>query len=302
MQNTKFIVNPVAGALGTKKKWPLITSLLRYLGIGFDYQYTEGVGHAIELAKLAASDGYRRVVAVGGDGTVNEVANGIINSKNPAETKLGVISTGTGSDFIRSVGIPRDYVKACSCLTSERSLTVDVGVVEYHKLGKKTERYFINTAGIGFDAAVVATTEKASKRFGGTIPYLLGFLRTMLTYRNKPVTIRVDDEIETRRVVSVMVANGCFAGGGMRFAPGAKLDDGFLDMLVISDMSKFELVKAFPSVYKGTHIYHPKVKLHQTTQVSVESTEKLPVYADGEVLGEGPVTFRLMSHKLQIVV
>ena len=302
MQNTKFIVNPVAGALTTKKKWPLISSLLKRLGIHFDYQFTEGIGHAIELAKEAAIEGYHRIVAVGGDGTINEVANGIINSNNTADTALGVISTGTGGDFIRSVGIPHDYVQACSCLNGERSLAVDVGVVEYHKLGKPMQRYFINSAGTGFDAAVIALTEKSSKRFGGTIPYLLGVLRTILTYRNKQVTYKVGDTTETKRIVSIMVANGRYAGGGMKFAPTAKLDDGLLDMLVISDMGKLELIKAFPSVYKGTHIFHPKVKLQQTDRVSVESNEKLPVYADGELLGEGPVVFRLIPARLQVMV
>ena len=124
----------------------------------------------------------------------------------------------------------------------------------------------------------------------------------MLTYHNKPVTLKVGDTTETKRVVSVMVANGCYAGGGMKFAPTAKLDDGLLDMLIISDMSKFELVKSFPSVYKGTHIFHPKVKLQQTDRVSVESLERLPVYADGELLGEGPVVFRLVPAKLQVMV
>ena len=302
MQNTKFIVNPVAGALSTKKKWPLITSLLKRLEVFFDYQYTEGVGHAIELAKSAVSNGYRRIVAVGGDGTVNEVANGILNSTNATKTALGIISTGTGSDFIRSVGIPRDYVKACSCLAGDRSLVIDIGIVEYHKSGQQMQRYFINTAGIGFDAAVVAVTEKTSKRLGGTIPYLLGFLRTMLTYRNKLVTLRIGDKEETKRVVSVMVANGNYAGGGMHFAPTAQLNDGLLDMLVISDMSKLELIRAFPSVYKGTHIYHPKVKLQKTNSVYVESAEKLPVYADGELLGEGPVTFSLIPAALHVMI
>ncbi len=302
MDNTKFIVNPVAGALSTKKKWPIITSLLKRLGIRFDFQYTEGVGHAIELAKDAASNGYQRVVAVGGDGTINEVANGIIHSPNASSISLGVISTGTGGDFIRSAGIPHDYIQACSCLANGHSRVVDIGVVEYHNQGKPMQRYFVNTAGIGFDAAVVAITEKTSKRFGGTIPYLLGFLRTLLTYRNKPVTLHVGNDTETKRVVSVMVANGNYAGGGMKFAPTAKLDDGLLDMLVISDMNKLELFKAFPSVYKGTHIFHPKVKLQQTKHVFIESNEKLPVYADGELLGEGPVVFRLIPSKLQVII
>jgi diacylglycerol kinase (ATP) len=302
MQSTKCIVNPVAGALSTRKKWPLIDSLLKHLGVRFDYQYTEGVGHAIELAKDATTRGYDQVVAVGGDGTINEVANGILTSKNTTDTALGVISTGTGSDFIRSAGIPHDYVEACSCLSSGRSLTVDVGIVEYHKNNKPMQRYFMNTAGIGFDAAVISTVEKSSKRLGGTIPFLIGVLRTVVSYRNKPVTITMGDNKETKRVVSVMVANGCYAGGGMKFAPTAKLDDGLLDMLIISDMSKFELLRAFPSVYKGTHINHPKVKLQRTDHVSVDSVDKIPVYADGELLGEGPVVFRLIPAMLKVTV
>ena len=300
MQHAKFIVNPVAGALSTRKKWPLIDSLLKRLGVRFDYQYTEGVGHAIELAKDATTKGYDRVVAVGGDGTINEVANGIITSNGTQDISLGIISTGTGSDFIRSVGIPHDYVAACSRIHNGRSFPVDVGVVEYHRDDKPMQRYFINTAGIGFDAAVISVTEKTSKKMGGTIPYLLGVLRTLISYRNKPVTITMGDNQETKRVVSVMVANGRYAGGGMKFAPTAQLDDGLLDMLIISDMGKLELLKAFPTVYKGTHLNHPKVKLMQTNYVSVNSADKIPVYADGELLGEGPVVFRLIPSVLKI--
>jgi diacylglycerol kinase (ATP) len=212
--NTKFIVNPVAGANTSHKKWQLIISLLKHLGIHFDYQYTEGAGHAIELAKNAAFDGYGRIVAVGGDGTVNEVANGILGSVNPQDTLLGVISTGTGSDFIRSAGIPRDYVKACSNLTGSHSITVDAGIVECQKKGKTVRRYFVNTAGIGLDAAVVANVEKLPKNFGGTIPYLFGLVRTLFTYHNKNIILRSGTENEKDRVVSIMVANGGFAGGG----------------------------------------------------------------------------------------
>ena len=133
---TKVIVNPVAGARSTRRKWPLISKLLERIGLSFDFEYTEGVGHAIELAKEAASDGgYRYLVAVGGDGTVNEVANGILHSTAAESTALGIVSTGTGSDFARSVGIPRRYSDACSCLTSQRRLTIDVGVIECQSKG-----------------------------------------------------------------------------------------------------------------------------------------------------------------------
>jgi diacylglycerol kinase family enzyme len=131
--HAKIIVNPVAGACSTRRKWPRISNLLRYVGLSFDYEYTEGAGHAIELARAAAGDGYRYYVAVGGDGTVNEVANDILGSTASNSTLLGVVSTGTGSDFARSIGIPWDFTNACSFLTSPRRRFIDVGVVEFKK-------------------------------------------------------------------------------------------------------------------------------------------------------------------------
>ncbi len=185
----KVIVNPVAGAYSTRRKWPRISKLLRHVGLSFDYEYTEGVGHAIELARAAASDGYRYLVAVGGDGTVNEVANGILHSTGSGDIVLGIVSTGTGSDFVRSVGIPRDYTSACSFLTSSRRLLIDVGIVEYKSKGQSLRRFFVNAAGVGFDAAVVEATERLPKYLGGTIPYLVEAPRSLFTYRNKSVVL-----------------------------------------------------------------------------------------------------------------
>jgi diacylglycerol kinase (ATP) len=298
----KVIVNPVAGAYSTRRKWPIISRLLNHLGLAFDFEYTEGVGHAIELARLAASDGYRYLVAVGGDGTVNEVANGILHSTNAATTALGIVSTGTGSDFIRSVGISRNYAAACSTLTSPRRRSIDVGVIEYQSKGKTLERFFINAAGVGFDAAVVRETERLPKLFGGTIPYLVGVLRTLFSYRNKPMMVRVGDEVESHRALNVIVANGGYAGGGMHIAPMAELGDNLLDVIVIGDMGKLEILKEFPRVYKGTHISLPKVRMKRGTQVTIESSEPVLVYADGELLGECPASFRIVPGALSIVV
>ena len=158
--HAKVIVNPVAGACSTRRKWPGISRLLKHVGLSFDHEFTEGRGHAIELAKTAASAGYQYLVAVGGDGTVNEVANGILHSTGASDTILGTVSTGTGSDFIRSVGIPRDYTSACSFLTSPRRLLIDVGVVEYTRNGQPLQRFFVNVAGTGFDATAVEATER----------------------------------------------------------------------------------------------------------------------------------------------
>jgi diacylglycerol kinase (ATP) len=302
MLPVKVIVNPVAGAYSTRRKWPIISRLLKHIGLPFDFQYTEGVGHAIELARIAASDGYRFLVAVGGDGTVNEVANGILHSTNTKKTALGIISTGTGSDFIRSVGISRDYTTACSALTSSRRLAIDVGVVEYQKKGQTLQRFFINAAGVGFDAAVAKETERLPKFFGGTVPYIAGLLRTMFVYKNKPIVIRVGDEVENHRVLNVAVANGGYLGGGMHIAPEAELGDSLLDMVMVGDMGKFELLKELPTVYKGTHVNHPKVRMKKATHVTIESPEMVLVYADGELLGECPASFRVVPAALSIVV
>ena len=300
--HAKVIVNPVAGAYSTRRKWPRISRLLKHVGLSFDYQYTEGAGHAIELARAATGDGYRYVVAVGGDGTVNEVANGIIHAQGASNTALGVISTGTGSDFARSVGIPRHYITACSSLTGSRRSLIDVGVVEYRSKGQSLRRFFVNAAGIGFDAAAVETTERLPKYFGGTVPYLAGLLRTLVGYQNKSVVLRIGDKVEAARILSVVVANGSYFGGGMHVAPEASLNDNLLDVVVIGDVGKFDLLKSLPMVYKGTHGTHPKVTMEKAAKISVESSERVLVHADGELLGEGPASFWLLPAALSIVV
>jgi YegS/Rv2252/BmrU family lipid kinase len=298
----KVIVNPVAGASATYRKWPKISSLLHHIGLSFEFQYTEGVGHAIELAREAVNNGCRFLVAVGGDGTVHEVANGILLAKDLNEATIGIISTGTGGDFIRSAGIERDYIKACSSLTGTRRRLIDVGVVEYYKDGQSHRRFFINSSGIGFDAAVAETSNRLPKFLGGTIPYIIGLLKSLVGYQNKPVTISIGDKIESKRILSVVVANGRYFGGGMRVAPLADIDDGLLDVITVGDMGKLELLKAFPTIYKGTHIHHPKVESAKTTRVKIESTEKFLVHADGEFLGEGPASFGLIPSALNIAV
>ncbi len=300
--HAKVIVNPVAGAHSTRRKWLLISQRLREVGLSFDHEYTKGVGHAIELARAAASDGYRYLVAVGGDGTVNEVANGILSSTNLKRTTLGVVSTGTGGDFVRSVGIPRDYASACLLLTSQRRLLIDVGVVEYMRDGKTEQRFFVNGAGVGFDAEVVKATESLPKYFGGTVPYVGGLLRSLIGFKNKTVVLTVGERVETKRILSIVVSNGCYFGGGMRVAPQAELGDGLLDVMTVDDMGRFELLKAFPTIYKGTHITHPKVRMEKATHITIESSERVLVHADGELLGETPASFWLMPAALSIVV
>ncbi len=295
---TKIIVNPVAGAKTTYRKWPLISQLLQSGGMPFEYQYTEGVGHAIELAREATMNGYQFLVAVGGDGTVNEVANGILQSKDSSEATIGIISTGTGGDFIRTAGITKDYIKACSCICEAKRRLIDVGLVEYCKNGQRCKRYFVNSAGIGFDAQAIEAASHLPKIFGGTIPYVLGLLKSVVSYKNKPVTVSVGERREERRVLTMVMANGCYFGGGMCIAPRADISDGFLDVVSVGDINKLDLLKTFPKIYKGTHITHPMVKIEKATRVEISSTEKVVIQADGEFLGECPASFQMMPAAL----
>jgi diacylglycerol kinase (ATP) len=298
----KVIVNPAAGANSTRRKWPDIRSLLKAAGIKFDFQFTEARGHGIDLARAAANDGYHFLVAVGGDGTIHEVANGIMDSHQAAGTALGIISTGTGSDLSRSTGLSADYTRACSALSSPRRLTIDVGQVEYQVKGQSKQRFFLNSAGIGFDAEVVAATERLPKYFGGTIPYLTGLFRSFIGYHNKKVTFDVGAGTEQARVLSIVVANGRYFGGGMHIAPEAKLDDKLLDIVVIGNFGKIELLRNLSRVYKGTHLNHPKVRLEKSTAIEIRSDERFLLHADGELLGEGPAFFRLLPAALTLMV
>ena len=300
--HAKIIVNPVAGVNKcTFRQWPHIQSLLRQSGLSFDFQYTEGIGHASELARVAASDGYRFLVAVGGDGTIHEVANGLLNSTNAGTTTLGIVSTGTGNDFIKSMGIPKDYIKACQCVTGERRSLIDVGLVEYSQNGKRVKRYFINGAGVGFDAEVAEASKSVPRFMGNTVPFVLSLLKTLPSYRNKDIRMNIDGRDETRRVLSVVVSNGAYFGGGMCISPGARLDDRRLDVLTIGDVGKAELLQVFPRVYKGTHITHPKVRMEKAEKITIECDKRILLQADGELLGEGPVTFQILPAALNVV-
>jgi diacylglycerol kinase (ATP) len=299
----KVIVNPVAGAGRTRREWPRIMDLFKVNGLRFEHEITEAPGHAIELAKAAAKDGYNTIVSVGGDGTINEVVNGLYASGNIGDIALGIVGTGTGSDYIRTVGIPRRYEDACRCLMQSKKRAVDLGVVEYTDKGKMAERLFVNFAGFGFDAEIVRRTTRQFKALGSLPAYLMGLLATLITYRNKEISLKVDGESLERRVCAVLMNNGKYGGGGMFAAPGADLADGWLDVLIIGDMSKPDLLRSLPRIYKGTHLTHPKVTMKRAREVEVVCRSgRMQLQADGELLGEVPARFRVLTSVLNVIV
>ena len=298
----KVNVNPAAGNGASLCHWPHIKKQLEHLGIVYDVVFTERPGHAIELAREAAAGHYLYIVAVGGDGTINEVVNGLLLA--PAHgLSLGVVNTGTGSDFVRSLGIPRDPDRACHHLLSDKRLMVDVGVIEWGNNGTSKRRYFVNAAGVGFDAEATEARRNLPKFFRGPISYLIGVGGTLFGYRNKPITKKLDEADATlSKSLSVIVANGKYFGGGMKVAPDALLGDQLFDVLTIGDIGKFELMQAFPRVYKGTHITHPKVNVQRAATVNLSSVERLLLQADGEIIGEGAFRFSLLPGALSVIV
>jgi YegS/Rv2252/BmrU family lipid kinase len=272
-------------------------------GLQFEYSLTEAPGHAIELARDAAKNGYDMVVSVGGDGTINEVVNGLYASGNIKENSLGIVSTGTGSDYIRTVGIPRRCDEACRRLIEPKKRTVDLGAVEYTDNSGLHERLFVNFAGFGFDAEIVRRTTQQFKALGSLPSYLMGLLATLVSYRNKDISMKVDGELIERRVCAVIMNNGKYGGGGMYAAPGADLADGLLDVLIIGDMSKPDLLRSLPRIYKGTHLTHPKVTMKKAREIEVSSRSgRMQLQADGELLGEVPARFRVLPSALNVIV
>ncbi|MFC1873589.1 diacylglycerol/lipid kinase family protein [Chloroflexota bacterium] len=304
-QHARVIVNPVAGGHSTYREWPRISKRLLDKGLSFDSVYTEGVGHAIELAKAAANADYRYIIAVGGDGTVNEVVNGILSSTGSHNTILGIVSAGSSCSFARSIGIPLDPVISCSLLTSQIRLLVDVGIVEYMGEGQHLHRFFVNEAGVGFSAAVVYSWKHLPNRLGFNITHTLRTiegLKSLLTYRNKKMKLRVGNNVEVIYSCAVVVANGRYFADGMQIAPHAILDDGLLDIVIIGNVGKFELLKIWPTLYRGNHIMHHKIREVKTTTLTIESDEQLLVEADGELLGEGPASFSVLPSALSIII
>jgi diacylglycerol kinase (ATP) len=299
----RVIVNPAAGAGRTGRDWPRINDFFKGRGLRFDHDITEAPGHAIELAQAAVEKGYELVVSVGGDGTIHEIANGLYNAGGNKDAVLGIVSTGTGSDYIRTVGLPRRYEEACERFLKPTRITVDLGVVEYQHNGSREKRLFVNFAGMGFDAEIVRRTTQQYKALGSLLSYLMGTLITVVSYRNRDIVLKVDGTEIAKRVCTVVMNNGKYGGGGMFTAPGADLTDGLLDVMTVGDISRPDLLYSLQRIYRGTHLTHPKVDMRQAREVEVSSSNgRMYLQADGELLGELPARFSVLPAALNIAV
>lgn len=298
------IVNPNAGNGKGKKDWDRIAEIFSRENIPIVPHFTERKGEAHDLAQEAAKDGFRKIVSVGGDGTLNEVVNGIFSQNfcPPSEFILGLIPVGTGNDWGRMFGIPMMYEGAVSVIKECKVIKHDIGEISYFSGNEPHKSYFINIAGLGFEAVVVKKTNRQKdKGRSNKAIYFYNLLTSLLSYKNTEADLFIDGRKTTSKVFSINVGNGRFCGGGMRQTPDALPDDGLLDITVIRDMSKLEIIKSLPLLYDGTILSHQKVDGYRATNLRVESKSVLYAEADGESLGHTPAEFSIIPAAINII-
>jgi len=291
-----IIVNPAAGRGRARKAWEsTLRPMLRSGGLSFEEVYEDRPGAAVPLAAQAAREGYAIVTVVGGDGTVHEVLNGVLAAPAAAQPALAVIPGGTGNDFARGVGIPKDMVTAARLLLDRaQRRRVDVGRVN--------DRYYGTISGVGFDAEVAAEVNRWPKWVAGTIVYTAGILKKLITYRCAPARITIDGDTVELSMFLLAAANTAWYAGGMYMAPHARPDDGRLEIILARDLTKAETLRILPQVFSGAHLRHPKVSHRAGTEVRVESDIPLSIHADGETVGRVPAVFRTVPQALEVLV
>jgi YegS/Rv2252/BmrU family lipid kinase len=298
------IVNPNAGNGKGRKDWNRIADILKKNGIRFKVKPTERKGHATELTRELIAGGFRKIISIGGDGTLNEIINGIFTQDHcpTTEITLGLIPVGTGNDWGRMFGIPLVYEGAVQVIKEGKLMLHDVGVISYYIGEEKVKGYFINIAGLGFESIVVRKTNKQKdKGMSNKAIYFYNLLSSLLTYRHTLADITIDGKTGREKIFSINVGNGRYCGGGMRQTPDALPDDGLLDITVIKEISKIEIIKSLKILYDGTILSHPKVDGYRSNNLKVSSDSLLYLEADGESLGHTPVEFGIIPSAVNIV-
>lgn len=288
------ILNPAAGGGKALKALARVHGVLKQLERPYAIHVTKERGDAIDTARQMADDGMGRIIAVGGDGTIHEVANGIhLAEESPA---LGIVPIGHGRDFARTVGTEKNVELAVLKAIETDPRPIDLGLVAY---ADGTERAFINIAGLGFDA-IVAQKAQSSRLPGANLPYLASALSTMVAFKNFNIRVESFNETIETRAVFVQIANARYMGGGFHFAPMAVIDDGLLDVCIVGDFSKRELLRHIPKVYAGTHTGLTKFRHIRARSVKISSTSSARLQLDGELLGETPVTFSVIPGGIRL--
>ena len=305
------VVNPRSGAGRTGRDWPNIERALRAAYPHMTLALTRKRGDATQLVRHALNEGHHEIVAVGGDGTINEAVNGFFDSNGAVvpDAVFGFVTSGTGGDFRKTFGLASGYDAAITRLREAPVRAIDVGRLSCLTLtGQPTVRYFANIGSFGLSGVIVNAVNRAriAKLFGGKFAFAFHSMLGMLTYRERAVRIRVDgDYDEIASISTVAVANGQFFGGGMRVAPEAEPDDGMFDVVIMGGMPKAQALAEMNKIYTGEHLKNPSVRALRGRKIvaaPVAETGGHAVYieVDGECAGRLPATFELLPRALNL--
>ncbi|MEP6654075.1 MAG: diacylglycerol kinase family protein [Myxococcales bacterium] len=301
------IVNPKAGGGISQKKWARLVGAVS-AGLGeLEVRFTDARGHATEIAREAAQGGRRLVVAFGGDGTISEVAAGLLaaHQAGAPQSELGIIPRGTGGDFRRTLGLPTDITKAAQRIRDSAAHVIDAGRVQFTTPeGNLATRTFVNVASFGFSSTVAARANSASKALGAKAAFLGATVRTLMNYENADVMLELDGAAPIRRTVMLAaVGNGRFFGGGMKICPDAKLDSGALSLVIVGDLSKAKTLANIPRLFAGTHLALDEVRattIHTLRATPADPSQRIPIELDGETPGYLPATFEVLPGVLPV--
>lgn len=283
----RVIVNPAAGRMRAPRVRARVIELARAALPGCEVLLTDHPGHARELA--AAASGADLVVAAGGDGTLGEAAEGLAGGR----AALGVLPAGTGNDFARTLGIPRDPVAALGIIRRGERRVVDLAMIG--------PRLFLNVAGVGFDAEVTRAYHAGRKYGSPALTYVIYALKTLYTFPPVEMAFSTDEGSFRQKALFAVLGNARYYAGGMAIAPRAELDDGLLDLMVAGDLTPAETLRALPGVFRGAHLDHPKCSYRRVRRVTIDAYRPVPVMADGEVIGTTPVTASVLPGALEVV-
>lgn len=299
--HTVFLVNPASANGSTGRRWPELARRAAAAGLEGATLFSERPGHLAELAREAALDGAELLVVVGGDGSVNEVANGLAGLGRQPE--VAVVPRGTGWDFSRTFGIPRRIDDAVQVALEGDVRTIDLGRASYRAWdGSDATASFANVASAGMSGAIAKRANETTKALGGKASYLWATFAVFSGWGATEIEVAVDGERRAGPMFDVVVANGRFFGGGLEICPDAEPDDGVFDVLTIGDVTKRDLVLTMPKMYRGTHLPHPKAELLRGSSVTVTSETPLPIELDGEQPGTTPVTFEVAAGAFRLRV
>lgn len=277
-----FIVNPIAGGGAAEKNFDVVKLKLEDRGIDYDYIFTDRANQATALAEAAYEAGERYIVAVGGDGTINEVASALYKYKDAV---MGFCPFGTGNDFARASGMPTDPAEAAAVIMDGKPRPTDIGMAG--------EKPFINIGGLGFDVDVVINTEKYKGRLHGMLPYLIGIMKSMFPLNRVPVRLVADGKVIEEKVLILSIANGTHFGGGMAVCPEANPFDGYFDVCVIKAVSLIKFLALLPLFLKGKHLGKKPIMYFKAKEVAIEC-ERAPMQLDGELGEYAPAVYRIL--------